>query len=130
MCEGHCCGGLRRDVSAVVTALRNWAEKDDGKRKIIASGSFGYYDLEPVVIIEKPGHSSILYAHVTEDVVSQLIRDYIEGDNPRPDLALCALGSEDIEGIPAAAMLPCSSFKSALPCAIADSSIRRILTII
>ena len=96
----------KRDVSAVVTGLKNWAEKGDGKRKIITSGSFGYYDLEPLVIIEKPGHSPILYAHITEDIMSQLIRDYIERDNPRPDLALCALGSEDIEGIPAAATLP------------------------
>jgi NADH-quinone oxidoreductase subunit F len=94
------------DVSTLVTGLRDWAEKGDGRRKIITSGSFGYYDLEPLAVIEKPGHGPILYAHITEDIMAQLIRDYVEGDNPRPDLALCALGSENIEGIPAAAMLP------------------------
>jgi NADH-quinone oxidoreductase subunit F len=94
------------DVSTLVTGLRNWAEKSDGKVKIITSGSFGYYDLEPLVIIEKPGHPPILYAHVTEDVVTQLIRDYVEGDNPRSDLALSALWNEDVEGISAAAVLP------------------------
>ena len=94
------------DVSALVTGLRNWAEKGDGRRKIITGGSFGYYDLEPLAIIEKPGHCPVLYAHITEDIITQLIRDYVEQDNPRSDLALCALGSEDIGGIPAAATLP------------------------
>lgn len=94
------------DVSTLVPGLRDWAEKGDGRRKIITSGSFGYYDLEPLAVIEKPGHSPILYAHVTEDIMAQLVRDYVERDNPRPDLALCALGSENIGGIPAAATLP------------------------
>jgi NADH-quinone oxidoreductase subunit F len=96
----------KEDVSTLVTDLRNWAEKSDVRGKIITSGSFGYYDLEPLAIIEKPGHRPILYAHITEDIMTQLIRDYVERDNPRPDLALCALGDEDIEGIPAAAALP------------------------
>jgi NADH-quinone oxidoreductase subunit F len=94
------------NVSTLVAGLRNWAEKGDGRRQIITSGSFGYYDLEPLAIIEKPGHGPILYAHITEDIMAQLIRDYLERDNPRPDLALCTLGGEDVEGIPAAAALP------------------------
>lgn len=88
------------------TLLDDWAEKGREQRKIIRVGSFGYYDLEPMVVIKKPDRPPILYAQVTEEVTSQLIRDYLEGDNPRPDLALCTAGSEGVEGIPAATELP------------------------
>ena len=94
------------DISRQVKSLEKWAEKDDVNRKVIVSGSWGYYDLEPVVLVEKPIHSSVLYAHVTIDVVSEFIQDCIEGDNLRPDLAFCNLGREEIKNVPSASDLP------------------------
>lgn len=94
------------DISRQVELLQKWAEKDDINRKIIVSGSLGYYDLEPAVCIEKPDHSSILYTHVTEDVISEFIGDCIERDNLRPDLALCNFGRGEIKGVPLASDLP------------------------
>lgn len=89
--------------------LSNWAKKAGAKGKVIRTGSLGYYDLEPIVIIEKQGQPPVLYSGVTEGIATELLRDYIEGDNPRPDLALCTVGNEGsqiVADIPAAADLP------------------------
>ena len=94
------------DISRQVKSLEKWAEKDDVNRRVIVSGSWGYYDLEPVVLVEKPSYSSVLYGTVTIDVVSELIRDCIEGDNIRADLAFCNLGREEIENVSSASDLP------------------------
>jgi NADH-quinone oxidoreductase subunit F len=94
------------DISCQVKSLEKWAEQDDANRRVIVSGSWGYYDLEPVVLVEKPTYSSVLYGHVTIDVVSELIRDCIEGDNIRADLAFCNLGREEIENVPSTSDLP------------------------
>ena len=59
-----------------------------------------------MVLVEKPNHSSVLYAHGTVDVVSELIQDCIEGDSLRPDLAFCNLGHEKIKNVPSASELP------------------------
>jgi len=97
---------IEQDISRLTILLREWAERSSSKGKIIMSGSFGYFDLEPVVIIKKPGAPPILYTQVTESKLVQLIGDYIQGEDPRPDLALCVLGSENWKDIPASTSLP------------------------
>jgi NADH-quinone oxidoreductase subunit F len=76
------------------------------KARVITTGSFGYYDLEPVVLIEKPGQPTILYNNVTPEIASGLVKDYLTKDNPRPDMALCSIGSEKTKNIPHVFDLP------------------------
>ncbi len=47
------------------------------KARVIATGSFGYYDLEPIVLIEKPGRSTVSYNNVTPEIASDLVNDYL-----------------------------------------------------
>jgi NADH-quinone oxidoreductase subunit F len=95
----------------VFTLFSHWAESSGGKGKIIASGSFGYYDLEPVVIIERPGSPCVYHGNVTEEAASQLIRDCLEGGKVRADLALCTTGTGGIDGIPRESELPLFSLQ-------------------
>ncbi len=74
--------------------------------KIITAGSFGYYDIEPIVLIKKPGNPYILYKNADPKIVPELIDDYLEKNNPRPDLAFCSIGPDRIENIPSAYDLP------------------------
>ena len=76
------------------------------KARVIAAGSFGYYDLEPIVLIEKPGRSTVSYNNVTPEIASELVNDYLMNDNPRPELALCSMGSDKINNIPQMSDLP------------------------
>lgn len=54
---------------------------------VFSGGSFGYYNLEPMVLIEKPGKPSILHYNVTADMVSGLI----DGNLPAADIAKLSL---------------------------------------
>lgn len=69
-------------------------------------GSFGYYDVEPLVLIEKPGYPTIIYNNVTPDTAAALVRDFLTGDNLRADLAFCCTGKEKIGGIKNCSDLP------------------------
>lgn len=74
--------------------------------KVIATGSSGYYDLEPIVRIEKPGRPSVLFNNVTPETASILVNDYLISDNPVPDLAFGSIGSDRMDGIPDISKLP------------------------
>jgi len=96
---------------AVLAVFNGWAEKKGMKEKIVAVGSFGYYDLEPIVIIEKSGQPTVLYRNVNEETASLLIRDCLEGNNLRADIALCTTSEQGVEGIPRAKDLPLFSLQ-------------------
>jgi NADH:ubiquinone oxidoreductase subunit F (NADH-binding) len=74
--------------------------------KIITAGSFGYYDIEPIILIKKPGNPYILYNNADPKTVPELIDDCLEKNNPRPDLAFCSIGPGRIDHIPSAYDLP------------------------
>jgi len=73
---------------------------------IIEVGCAGLCYAEPLVDIIKPNRPRISYGHMTPEIVSQLIKDYLVNDNPRPDLALGTVGDGSVNGIPKFAELP------------------------
>jgi len=90
----------------VFKSFQTEIDKRGIKARVITTGSFGYYDLEPVVLIEKPGQATVLYNNVTPEIASELVNDYLVNDNPRPDRAFCSIGSDKINGIPNTSDLP------------------------
>jgi NADH-quinone oxidoreductase subunit F len=90
----------------IADVFQKSVKEKDLDAKIITAGSFGYYDIEPIVLIEKPGKPSILYKNADPRIVPELIDDYLLKDNPRPDLAFCSMGQGKIENIPAADDVP------------------------
>ena len=87
--------GASADHPASADVLNRFQQDIDGrgiKAKVIAAGSSGLYDLEPVVLIEKSGKPAILYHNITSETASELVNGYLSGDNPRPELALCSTG--------------------------------------
>ena len=61
---------------------------------------------EPLVEIVKPGRPSIFYGNLTPELMSEIVRDYLVGDDPRPDLAMGTRGDGIIDGIPRLSDLP------------------------
>ncbi len=53
------------------------------KADVVSTGSFGCYSFEPVVLIEKPGKSSIMYGNVTADMVPGMVDE----NNPSADIS-------------------------------------------
>ncbi len=101
--------GASADHPALVDVLNRFQQDIDKcgiKDKVIAAGSSGLYDLEPLVSIEKPGKPAILYRNVTPEAASKLVNDYLSGDNPGSEFALCSIGGDKIEGIPDSSEIP------------------------
>ncbi len=86
--------------------LRAGVEKQDINAVVIAADSFGYYDIEPLIIIEKPGRPAVFYKNADTKTAQTLVEDYLAHDNPRPDLAFCTAGKGKVENIPPADSLP------------------------
>jgi NADH-quinone oxidoreductase subunit F len=94
------------NTASVLDSIESETNKHGIKASIITTGSFGYYDLEPILSINRPGQAAILYKNISPEIVSSLINDFFIHDNPRPDIALCNTGNAKIEGIPSSSDLP------------------------
>lgn len=68
--------------------------------EIIEVGCIGLCYIEPVITIIKPGHPAIFYGQVTKKLVKQLVNEYLQGNNPLPELALGTIGADEIDEIP------------------------------
>jgi NADH:ubiquinone oxidoreductase subunit F (NADH-binding) len=81
--------------------------------RIINAGTMGCFDLEPVVVIEKPGRSGgVTYGNMTPPTAAEIVGNYLLNDIPGP--ALCSTGSEKISGIPHISELPLFTGQSRL----------------
>jgi NADH-quinone oxidoreductase subunit F len=67
---------------------------------IIQVGCLGPCYAEPMVGIAKPQKSQIIYNNLTPESITEIIKDYLLENNPRPDLAFGYIGNEKIDSIP------------------------------
>jgi NADH-quinone oxidoreductase subunit F len=93
-------------AEAVLNRFKDEVDRQNIKGNVIATGSFGYYALEPMVLIEKLGQSSVLYHNVTVDMVSGIVSDYTGNAGPGPDIALRSTAGSPVAGIPDMSELP------------------------
>jgi NADH-quinone oxidoreductase subunit F len=99
-------------AASVFNSFQAEINKHGIKAKVIATGSFDYYDLEPLVLVDKPGKSTILYHNVNPETAAELVNDYLINDNPRPDMALGSMGGGEVDGIPNTSSLPLFNLQS------------------
>ncbi|UWG99048.1 hypothetical protein LPY66_09780 [Dehalobacter sp. DCM] len=93
-------------AEACFRVFKEYAAKDNGGIGVIRTGSTGFYDLEPIIMIDKPGNPTVCYANITEDAALLLIQSYLENGDPRADLALGTTAVDGFIGIPSASSLP------------------------
>jgi NADH-quinone oxidoreductase subunit F len=92
--------GVAAGADSILKTLQEELDKNKIKADIIQVGCIGLCYAEPLMEIIKPGRPSIFYGNLTAEKTAEIVRDYLAGDNPRPDLALGTRGEGDIEGIP------------------------------
>jgi NADH-quinone oxidoreductase subunit F len=92
--------GIAAGAEEILVTLRKELENQGLKADIIQVGCIGLCYAEPLMEVAKPGSPSVFYGNLTLSLVSEIVRDYLAGDNPRPDLALGTRGEGAIEGIP------------------------------
>jgi len=69
------------------------------KVNIFKTGSAGYYDLEPTVLVEKPAGPAVLYCNVNRGKILAIVKDFLKGENPGLDLAFCSFGDKKNDNI-------------------------------
>jgi NADH-quinone oxidoreductase subunit F len=74
-------GSAAADSNAdrIAGLFQSAVDQDSLHAGIIRAGSFGFYDLEPIVAVERPGSFTTLYANVTPDIVADFIDDVVKG---------------------------------------------------
>jgi NADH-quinone oxidoreductase subunit F len=90
----------------ILQALGKELEKNNIKADIMQVGCIGLCYAEPLIEVIKPGKPSVFYGNLTPELVAEIVRDWLVGDNPRPDLALGTRGEGTLEGIPGLFELP------------------------
>ena len=90
-------------------AIREWVGENNVRAIIRRAGPMGTDYLEPQVDIILPGQPRISYAHITADIVPDLLESVLRQNDMRSDLAVCIYGTDEwdgaelgIKGIPAA----------------------------
>jgi NADH-quinone oxidoreductase subunit F len=98
--------GVAAGAESILNTLRQELDRHNIAADIMQVGCIGLCYAEPLVEIIKPGKPSVFYGNLTPELTTEIVRDYLVGDNPRPDLALGTRGEGDIEGIPRLYDLP------------------------
>ena len=98
--------GIAAGAEDILQTLRNELELNSLEVDIIQVGCIGLCYAEPLIEITKPGKPSVFYGNLTPELTSEIVRDWLMSDNPRPDLALGTRGEGTIEGIPRLFDLP------------------------
>ena len=98
--------GMAAGAEDILQALGKELEKNNIKADIMQVGCIGLCYAEPLIEVIKPGKPSVFYGNLTPELVAEIVRDWLVGDNPRPDLALGTRGEGTLEGIPKLFELP------------------------
>ena len=84
----------------ILEAIKNELAQQNIEAILIKVGCLGPCYAEPMIGIAKANRSQIIYANLTPETTTQLIKDYLLNDNPRPDLAFGYIGNISMDGIP------------------------------
>jgi NADH-quinone oxidoreductase subunit F len=98
--------GLAAGAGPVLDALKEELVKNGIEADIIQVGCIGLCYAEPLIEVRKPGNPNVFYHNATPQSVAEIVRDWLAGENPRPDLALGSRGGRTLEGIPQLYELP------------------------
>ena len=98
--------GNAAGADTVLEALRRELAENSLEADIIQVGCIGLCYAEPLIEVVKPGRPGVFYGNLTPELVTEIVRDYLLNDNPRPDLAMGTRGEGAIEGIPLFSELP------------------------
>jgi NADH-quinone oxidoreductase subunit F len=92
--------GIAAGAEEILAVLGDELKKEGLEAEIVQVGCIGLCSAEPLVEVVKTGRPSVLYGNLTAETMAEIVKDYLVGDDPRPDLALATRGDKTIPGIP------------------------------
>jgi NADH-quinone oxidoreductase subunit F len=91
--------GCTIDTAGLLKEIRDGIQVKGLDAEILETGSFGFANFEPMIIVAKPGNPKVCYGNVTSESALKIIEGYLTKDDPMADLALCTVGDGKIKGI-------------------------------
>ncbi|MFP3975295.1 MAG: NADH-quinone oxidoreductase subunit NuoF [Dehalococcoidia bacterium] len=98
--------GRAAGAEDVFNTLSKEVQEQNVHAELVQVGCIGLCYAEPLIEVIKPGKPSVFYNNLTPELATEIVRDYLVGDDPRPDLALGTRGEGMIDGIPRLFDLP------------------------
>ncbi len=98
--------GRAAGAEGILNTLNNELKQRRLEADIVPVGCLGLCYAEPLIEIIKPGEPSIFYGNLTQDLISEIVEDYLIEGNYRPDLVLGTRGKGSLSGIPRLFDLP------------------------
>jgi NADH-quinone oxidoreductase subunit F len=98
--------GRAAGAGAVLEAISEALKRHKITASITQVCCIGLCYAEPLVDILKPGRPRIHYGNLTPELAGRLVIDYLQKDDPHPELALGTSGEGTIAGIPRLYELP------------------------
>ena len=92
--------GKAAGAEDILKVLQEEVKKLNIQADIIQVGCIGLCYAEPLIEIIKAGMPSIFYGNCTAERISTIVKNYLVGNNPCPELALGTRGEGTLEGIP------------------------------
>ncbi len=101
--------GRSAGALGVVQAFEEEMSEKGVEAHIVEVGCIGPCYAEPLVNITKPGRATVAYKNVTKKMVTEIVDNYLKGDDPLPHYTLGSFGEGTVENIPR--ILDTPSFK-------------------
>ena len=98
--------GIAAGAEDVLDTINRELSQNGIQSDVISVGCIGLCYAEPLLEVIKPGMPSVIYGNLTPDLTSEIIRDYLVANNPRPDLAFATRGKGGFPEIPRLDDLP------------------------
>jgi len=99
------------NVGRILALFQNEIDRGNLQARIVRTGSFGCYDLEPIVTAKISDSFAVLYNNVDQDSIADLISDLIQG-MPGKAKPYCFIGDKRWSGIPHISQLPLFSLQN------------------
>ena len=92
--------GVAADAPEVLDAINATLKSTGVQADVHITGGLGLDYAEVIVSIIKPGQPRLFFGHITPELATKLIEDYVVGDAPPKDLLLGATGSQNGAELP------------------------------
>ena len=92
--------GRAAGAGETLARLREELSSKELDYPVLEVGCLGPCSYEPLVVVHKPGESTICYSGVGAAEASRLLNEHVLGSDPCADLALGWMGDQPVEGVP------------------------------
>ena len=95
ICVGMASCGLAAGAGKIFSALEKEINDRNADIILASSGCIGFCQVEPLVVVHKPGKPKIIYSSIAPKRIDEFVSAIVSGEE-RPEWALCRVDAEEL----------------------------------